>query len=127
MKLVIADNGKLRNFEDLQMAENIVKKRRTRNLWEVIDELIKVWAERSPDEEKSILVNIDEYRESLYDKDYGTTKNGADQERRFILAFPYSLQLLIRSQYKVDELPFDKKFFHEFAKRYPAFRVAKKI
>lgn len=124
--MIIEDNGKLRDADKVAWAEKITETRQKRDVWTVIDELVKVWAEVAPEDEAAMKVNIGQYRESLIDKEFGTTLNGKDQERRFILAFPKSLYLMIRSQYKAEEFPMDSKFFKEFAKRYPAFRIAEK-
>ncbi len=122
--IVITDNGKIRSVDQLELVEKIIDMRNNKNPWEVIDKLIEVWAKTSKDEVEAMRINVDEYREVQIDKRFGTTKHGKDQERRFQLAFPRNLMLMIRTQYKADELPFDRKFFAEFARRYPAFKVA---
>lgn len=108
----------------MELAENIVEMRKNRDPWVVIDKMVEVWTKNAPDEVEAMRINIEQYRETLVDKEFGTTLNGKDQERRFQLAFPKSLMLMIRSIYKAEELQMDKKFFAEFAKRYPFFRVA---
>jgi len=125
--IVITEQGKIRNFDDIQFAESIIKKRNNKDPWSVIDDLVRNWAERAPENVKAIMVNVDQYREQIKDKKYGQTFDGKDMERRFTLSFPYDLMLLIRSQYTTEELPFDKGFYKEFGKRYPAFKVAQKI
>lgn len=126
MKIVVADNGRIRNLEDIELAEKVIEMKNTKDHWTVIDELVRVWAKKAPDEEKAIQINVNQYRESLIDKKFGQTKLGKDQERRFKLSFPYTLMMMIRSVYKHDELKIDEGFFDEFAKRYPAFKVAEK-
>jgi hypothetical protein len=124
--MIIEDNGKLRDADKVAWAEKITETRQKKDVWTVIDELVKVWAEVAPEDEAAMKINVSQYRETLVDKEFGRTLNGQDQERRFVLAFPKSLYLMIRSQYKAEEFPMDSKFFKEFAKRYPAFRVAEK-
>lgn len=125
-QIIIEESGRLRDVADIELAEKIVKLRENKDPWMVIDELVKIWAKKAPDEAEMVLINVDQYRETMKDKQYGQTTLGKDQERRFKLAFPVTLQLLIRTQYKAEDLPFDSKFHIEFAKRYPAFRVAEK-
>lgn len=125
-QIIIEDTGKVRDVEDIELAERIIEKRRLGDTWAVIDDLVKIWAKKAPDEAESVLINVDQYRESVVDKKFGQTLLGKEQERRFKLAFPVTLQLLIRTQYKADELPFDSSFYTAFAKRYPVFRVAEK-
>lgn len=124
--IVISENGKIRNVANIELAEKIVDMRKKVDPWVLIDKLVDVWTKNAPDEVEAMQINLDQYRETLIDKEYGTTLHGKDQERRFQLAFPKSLMLMIRTQYKAEELPMDKKFFAEFAKRYPFFRVAQK-
>ena len=124
--IVIADSGRIRNLDDIELAEEIIKLKNNKDHWAVIDKLIQVWAKKAPDDEQAVQINIDQYKESLKDKKFGTTEMGKDQERRFKLSFPYSLMMMIRSIYKHDELKLDEDFFDKFAKRYTMFKVAEK-
>jgi len=121
--MLILDNGKIRSSEDLELADSIIKAR-AKGPWEVIDLLIQAWLRRSPEEVKAVKIDVSDQREMLIDKKYGTTMGGKDMERRFTLLFPTSLQSLIRTQYKPEELPFNSGFYREFSKRYPAFKIA---
>ena len=126
-KIVVNDQGVLRNVDDIEFAEKIVVDKKKKDVWDVVDELVKVWADKAPDDVEAMAINVEQYRESLVDKEFGQTSGGNEMERRFTLAWPKSLMLMIRTQYKADELPFDKKFFRKFGNRYPAFKVAQKI
>lgn len=125
--LYISENGLPRSYADAEAVNSIVEARRNKDTWEVIDLLLKLWAKKVPDEVDAININIDEYKESLNDKEFATTKGGGDMERRFMLSFPNRLMQMIRTQYKVEELPFSKEFYQAFAKKYPFFMVAEKI
>lgn len=125
-RIFINDNGQVRDLEDVQFAEKIVELKKNKDPWIVIDELLKHWSKRVPDEVEAITINVTEYKEALKDKTYGQTAGGVDQERRFKLSFPLSLQNMIRTQYPPEELPFDQAFYSKFGKRYPFFRVAEK-
>lgn len=125
-KIIITDGYKIRDYDDIEFAEKIIKKRKNSDPWSVIDELVKYWARRTPENVKAVMINVDQYKEQIKDKEFGQTFGGTDMERRFTLSFPYDLMMLIRTQYKSSELPFDRKFYREFAKRYPAFKVAEK-
>lgn len=127
MAIIMELNGKLRDARDVELAERIVELAHKKDPWAVIDELVKIWISRSPDEVQAVKIDIDDQRELTADKRFGQTLGGRDMERRFTLLFPSQLQLLIRTQYKSEDLPFDSKFFKEFAKRYPGFKVAEKV
>lgn len=124
--IVIAENGRIRKFSDIELAEDIINTKNKKDHWAVIDKLVKAWAKRAPDDVEAVEINLTQYRETLDDKKFGQTLGGKDQERRFKMAFPYSLLMMIRSVYRANELPTDKKFYEDFAQRYPYFRVARK-
>lgn len=123
--MLVYEDGKIRNSEDADLADEIIKARK-KGPWEVIDLLVKSWVKRSPEEVQAVKIDVTDRRELLVDKKYGTTLGGKDMERRFTLIFPTTLQSLIRTQYKADELPFDRNFYTDFGNRYPGFRVAEK-
>jgi len=125
--LYINENGLPRSYSDTEAVNQIVEAKRKKDSWEVIDLLLTLWAKKVPDEVKAININLDEYRGSLQDKEFATTTGGGDMERRFMLSFPNRLMQMIRTQYTVEELPFDKVFYHKFAKKYPFFMVAEKV
>lgn len=123
-KIVIDENGLARKADDVEFAEKIIKLRNQGDSWKVIDELITYWSKTAEDEVEAMTINVSEYRETLTDKKYGMTKGGKNMERRFTISFPRTLMFLIRTMYKTEELPFDNKFFADFARRYPFFKVA---
>jgi len=124
--IVVADSGRVRKLSDVELAEDVLKAKNSKDTWSVIDKLVKAWAARAPEDVKAIEINLGQYRESLKDKEFGTTTGAQDQERRFKLSFPYALMMMIRSVYKHEDLKMDEKWFDEFAKRYPYFKVAEK-
>lgn len=123
---LINDNGKLRKAEDIELAEAVIKAKE-KGPWEVIDLLVSAWVKRAPEESQALKVSIDDQREMLDDPKFGQTKGGKKFERRFTIIFPSMLQVMIRTQYKAQELEFDNEFFKEFANRYPGFKVAEEV
>ena len=125
--LYISENGLPRSYSDLEAVNKIVEARRKNDEWEVIDLLVNLWAKSVPDEVEAVDINIGQYKGSLDDKEFGATKGGSDLERRFLLSFPSRLMQMIRTQYQVEELPFNTEFYRKFAKKYPFFMVAEKV
>jgi hypothetical protein len=111
----------------VDLVEKITKLRRDKDPWIIIDQLVDLWAKIAPDEENAQKIQINEYREQLIDPKFGQTAGGKHFERRFTIAIPQRLMLMIRSQYKPDELKTDAKFYQKFAKRYPFFKISEKI
>lgn len=125
-KIYIDEKGRTMDSDKASFADKIMDLRQKGDQWVVIDELIKYWLATDPDEVQAVKIDIEDQREMLTDKEFGTTKLGGAMERRFKLLFPTKIMLLIRSVYKEDELKMDKDFYDEFATRYPGFRVAEK-
>ena len=124
--LVVDEGGKTRSKEDIDFAEDIIKLKNQKDQWEVIDKLIEKWIKTSSSEVEALKIQLEDQRELLDDKEFGQTKGGKDLERRFTLVFPLKLMLMLRAVYSAEELEFDSKFYREFVKRYPNFRVAEK-
>lgn len=127
VQLLVEDNGKKRLKSDVDFVDEVIKLKNTRGQWAVIDKLIDRWIKSSPEETHALKIQLEDQREMLIDKEFGTTKGGKDMERRFTLVFPLRLQQMIRAVYSVEELNFDSKFYREFVEHYPQFRVAEKI
>lgn len=122
--ITLDERGIPRKIEDIDLAEKIVELRKKKDPWEVIDLLVKAWAQRAADEVDALMIQIDEYKEKLVDPKFAQLMESKDQERRFTLSFPKSLMIMIRSVYKADELPMDTKFFATFSRKYPMFKIA---
>lgn len=125
--IIIEDaSGLPRNSKDVELVEEVIRLKNTKGHWAVIDKLLEAWSQRAPDEVNALQIEIEDHRENLTDKRFGTTAGGKDFDRRLRMAFPRELMVMIRAIYKVDELPMDNKFYTEFLTRYPFFRIAEK-
>lgn len=124
--LVSDEKGRILDKNKVEFADRIIELRSKKDPWVVVDEIVKYWLSTNPDEVQAVKIDVEDQRELLIDKEYGTTKFGKQMDRRFKLLFPTSIMLLIRAVYPHDELKMDKEFYDEFANRYPGFRVAEK-
>ena len=124
--MVDNSSGKIRKADDVDAADYLMQLKQNKDQWVVIEALIKIWLKRSPEEFKGFKIHIKNIKETRLDPKFGQTKS-KKQERRLTLIFPLTLQKLIRTVYKVDELQFDKKFFGEFGKRYKMFQIPERI
>lgn len=124
--LIVEDNGKKRLKSHVDFADEIIRLKNAKDQWAVIDKLLEKLVKTAPEEMKALKIQIDDQRETLEDKIFGQTKGGKDFERRFTVVFPLKLQQMIRVIYSPEELEFDSKFYQEFVKRYPKFRIAEK-
>lgn len=108
------------------MADKLVEMRKKADHWKVIDELVNAWSQKTPEEFHAYKVYIDDTRNVQIDPKFGQTKDKT-QDRRLKLVFPQSLMQMIRAVYKPQDLAMDKKFFDEFARRYPFFKIPEKL
>lgn len=126
-ELYIDRNGLPHKYSSFEAADKVVKARKNGDVWEVIDLLLDLWVKTAGDEVEAIGINLDQYREQLVDKEFGSTKDGKDLDRRLMLSIPKKLIMMIRTQYSAQDLPFDHDFYVKFAQKYPYFRVAERI
>ena len=127
-KMVVADNvsGRIRPAIDVSFADKVIEAKKTKDRWEVIELLVNAWAERTPEDFQAFKVHLQDLKETRIDKKFGTTPD-KDMDRRMIIAFPEKLMYMIRAVYKVDELPMNRTFYREFAKRFRVFQIPEKI
>lgn len=125
--IIIEDSSGLpRSAKDVELVEEVLKLKNTKDYWAVIDKLLEAWSKRAPDEVSALQIEVEDHRENLIDKKFATTKEGKHFDRRFKMIFPRELMVMIRAIYKPDELPMDDAFMTEFANHYPFFKIAEK-
>ena len=90
------------------------------DMWPVIDAVIDVWERKNQNTWEATIVEIKNERDSRANKHGANKKAGLRQT----LDIPMQVEAIIRRLYSPTELPFDKRWYKELWKRYPAFRVA---
>ena len=123
MKIYDALTNKLLDDSTVQLAEKLLKLRKTENHWTVIRVIVDAWKKESPARWDSFLFSVKEKQKSRLNK-YGSSKS---KNLRYLIDMPTKVYQLIRVLYPVEELSMDKKFFREFAKRFKEFAVPEKI
>lgn len=123
--------GRPRKLSDLNAVVEIekLKQKSGSNPWPVIEKIIDVWQKTRPREWKAFLYEIDDVRKTRRGK-FASSDPRKDEHGgilRYTLDIPQKVMYMIRAVYTNDELPMDKKFFREFAVRFPKMRVAEKI
>ena len=96
--------------------------------WPVIDGVIKVWEESHPKEWQAYIVELKDIKRTRKDPTFASSydkKNGA--YLRYTLDIPEKIIKMIRTIYNPDELPMNKEFFVEFARKFKRFQVAEKL
>lgn len=128
MSVVVADqlSGKLRPINDVSLADKVLDLRKNKNPWRVIEQLVAAWEERSPEDFIGFKAQIKDTRDNQVDSKFARTRN-QDMDRRLVVVLPQTLHDMIRSMFTPQEFPMDKKFFIEFARRFPFFKVPEKL
>ncbi len=127
MDIQTISNGKLRQAGDVELADKALETKKNKGLWDTLELLVNAWMKKTPEDFEGFKLQIDAYRDGLFDSKYGQTAGGKDMDRRFTMVFPEKLFFMIRTIYKSDELNMDKKFYAEFARRFPFFRIPDKL
>ena len=105
-----------------------LKGKNSSNPWPVIEACFNFWAKQSPTRYRSYLVSINDVRETRKEKKFAsTTDRVTGGILRYTLYIPEEVILMIRCIYNESELPMDRKFFMEFARRFPRFKIAEKL
>lgn len=120
---VVTTSGNIVDAAPYNAADNLVKLRNTKSLWEVIDEVIKVWEKTKVHKYTAHLIDITDVKQSR-DNHYAST---ASKSLRYLVDIPEDIIRMIRILYTVEELPMDKDFFKIFWKRYPVYRVSERL
>ena len=101
-----------------------LKEKSGSNPWPVIEECLKIWVETNPTQYNSFLVDVTDMKQTRRNK-FASSKT---EMYRYTLDLPEKVYHMIRCIYSVEELPMDdKRFFREWAKRFPTMKVAEKI
>lgn len=109
------------DLKGLYMIDTDKAKKVGNDMWSRIDEIIKAYIELHPMEMQALILTNQERRNDLLDG-MATTK---DKSLRWGISIPGPLLFKIEALYP--ELMTDKKLFHKFMKRYPAFRITKHV
>jgi len=125
-KMVLPDMGRIRNAKDVAYVEAILKAKK-RSPWDAIQLILDAWASKNPSEFRGFVKHIEDTRNDLRDKKFGTTKDGTDMERRLTMVMPEHVHYMIRALFTPQELQMDSEFFREFLSRFPMFRIPEKI
>jgi len=129
MKVYDPAFGTLRESADVLAADSLIelKKKSGTNPWPVIEKAIEIWASREPGTWKSYLVRLDNVRNTRKDKKFGSTYDKYyGGYLRYTLDIPEKVIYMLRVLYTPDELPMNKTFFNEWARRFPKMKIAEK-
>jgi hypothetical protein len=121
-----AQTKKITSSSAIDTVDKILDMKKDKNPWEVIDYLVTLWYDTSPEDAQGTMISVRDLKETRKDQQFGQTDD-KNMSRRLIMIFPTELQRLIRKVYSTTEMPFDKQFFLDFANRYKAFQIPEQL
>ena len=122
--------GRKHKISHLHWVDNVtkLKKKSGNDPWPVVESCFNFWANQSPSRYRSFLVSIDNTRETRKDPKFASSNDKVTGGiLRYTLDIPEEVMFMVRCVYTEDELPMDREFFNEFAKRFPRFKIAEKL
>ena len=104
--------------------DELLLKVRHKDIWEIVDFAIAIWAKKYPVKHKQYLRDMAAYRKNRANK-HASNKT---KSMRQLVELPREINYLLNkiASHRIEDYG-EKKFWREFAKRYPAFSPAKKI
>lgn len=95
--------------------------------WPVIEECLNFWASQNPQRYNSFLIDVAETRENRKEKKFASsTDKITGGILRYTLDIPQEVILMIRCIYPADQLPMDRQFYQELARKFPKLKIAEK-
>jgi len=114
--IVAVTNNKIRPAWAVEAVEKLLQKVKKKNLWDVIDFLVKVFEKRFPEYSKARHAELKERRKNLRNPH---ASNKA-KDLRHLISIPVPLKDLF--DYFLEDYE-NKEFWREFARRYPQYSV----
>jgi hypothetical protein len=108
----------------VEAVDQLLLKIRHKDVWEICDFAISVWAKKHPIEHKKFLAANKNYRESRKKKTGATDSNFMRNLVHVPPDISYILNLV--AQHKIEDYG-TKKFWREFARRYQGFSNVEKV
>jgi len=134
MKVYNQTLNRLVDSKDQLLTDKIWEAKKNKNPWDVVDMVIKAFKARQPKKYQSYLIRLEALRAAqkktwVGNKEFrGVVKDKKnDAYLAHTVDFPVWLLMAIRKVYNTKELEMDKKFFREFGKRYPEFRIMEAV
>ena len=123
---LLTDNMRWAPAKAVSMGDRLVSLRNSKSMWEVIDEIMRMWADTNPKEYDSYLVDLQDTKDTgkLYSLSGGKSISNVSLDSngsllRHRLDIPVKVVYMIRRLYSTEECPMDAEFYDEWSKRYP--------
>lgn len=134
--------GELIPAEKYTLVSHLIQMKKSQDLWKVVEEVIKVFQKTQPERWESYIIQLQETKDSAPWETIGSKRfRGVKKDRSGTnthgmtnvhqVDFPIWIMLCLRKLYTENELSFSgergKKFFREFGRRFPLFRIHEQV
>ena len=134
--------GELIPAEKYNLTTHLIQMKQTQDLWKVIEEVIKVFQKTQPKKWKSYIIQLEDTKTNASIEIVGSKRfRGVSKDRSRTktdgmvnihqVDFPIWIMLCLRKLYNENELSFSgergKRFFREFGRKFPLFRIHQTI
>lgn len=124
--------GVRRKVSDLNAVESLfkLKSENGSNPWPVIEKCITIWADTHPSQWKSFLYEVRDTKRNRRNK-FAASDPRKDKKHggtiRYTLDIPEKVMYMVRCVYDSTELPMNREFMLEWARRFPKMKIAEKL
>lgn len=117
-------------------ADHLIRLKKTKDPWTVIEEIVKVWKSTNPTEYDSFLYTLDWEKADGKIIQAGGGKRathasidtkGTGGILRHTLDIPVKVNYMIRALYPPEELPMDKAFYDKWARKFPKMVISEVV
>ena len=114
-----------RKAKDIAFVDKVIQEK-NKDPWLAIQSMIEYWTKTNPTKWRELKIDIKTTKDTRANK-FGSSKD-KNSGMRYTLSIPegiWNMIVVIFGDKKILD-PYDKKFFREFGKRFPAFRVSER-
>jgi len=116
---IVRPNGKVIDSATVHAVDELLQKAKTKPMWEVIDLIVKIYLRKYSTDANKRSEKVKEQRKQLKNR-FAANK---DKSLRHLVSVPTNVRDVIDFFYS-ERISYDsKRFWREFAKRYPIFSV----
>lgn len=123
--IIFNQYGEKRDTTDIEAASRLIKlkEKHGSDVWPVIEECLRIWHAKHPQEYKSFLFQLEDMKNTRRNK----FASSETEMFRYTLDIPEKVVYMLRKLYTTSELPMDKEFFRKWARKFPKMQIAEKI
>ena len=127
------DTGRLVKSNNLLLADNLLKLKKNKSFWEVVEYIVSHWTKQEPTRYQSYILHLKAVKEDqkvtrVGHKRFRGVSRGNGIERSLVVDFPMWIHLCLKKVYpEENEYLNSQNFFRTFARKFPIFRIRESI